>query len=146
MAGGGERVSRQVKKARTPLVEGDTWYAIELPGEGHPEEFDVLTDQAIRIGYDRLPGRKPRWRLRTLQFDKGEWTKTGIRRWWAEHEVVLLAESQLEREIPEVCRGYDAPSPNLPAIFLCHRNTLPKPAMEQMEELRVGGGKGRHPK
>jgi hypothetical protein len=135
------KVSQKVKKARTPLAEGETWYAIELPGEGKPQEFDVLVDQAMRVGYDRLPGRRLRWRLRTLQFDKGEWTKTAIRRWWAEHEVVLLAESRLDREIPEICRGYDAPASHLPAIFLCHRNTARRPAQAQMDELRVKGKK-----
>jgi hypothetical protein len=141
---GGDIVSRRVKKARTPLAEGDAWYAIQLAGEGEPQEFDVLTDQAIRIGYDRLPGARPHWRLRSIQFDKDQWSKTAIRRWWAEHEVVLLAESQLDRDVPELCRGYDAPSPELPAILLCHRNTERRPALIQMEELRVGGGKQRH--
>jgi hypothetical protein len=125
-----------VKKARTPIVEHDGDLAIELPGDGPPQERDRLADQALVVAYDRLPGRKPRWRLRALHFDREDWTRSGIRRWWAAHEVWFLAAGQLDRPIPEICRSYDAPDANLPAIVLCHRNTPMVPAREQMEALR----------
>ena len=73
------------KKARTPIVEYEDTFAIELPGEGKPQERDRLSDQAMVIAYDRRPGRQPRWRLRALYFDRDEWTRSGIRRWWAAH-------------------------------------------------------------
>lgn len=125
------------KKARTPIVEYEDVYAIELPGEGTPQEHDHLADEAIAVYYDRLPWRQPRWRLRALQFDRDEWTRSGIRRWWAAHEVHFLAESQLDDPIPEICRAYDAPDPKLPTIVLCHRNTPLVPARRQMRALKV---------
>jgi len=73
------------KKARTPIVEYDNVLAIELGGEGRPQERDRLTDQALVVAYDRRPGRRPRWRLRSLLFDREEWTRSAIRRWWAAH-------------------------------------------------------------
>ncbi len=127
------------KKARTPIVEYKDALAIELPGDHPPQERDSLTDQAMVVAYDRLPGRKPRWRLRALYFDRKEWTRSAIRRWWAAHEVWFLAEDQLDRPIPEICRSYDAPDPSLPTIALCHRNTPMVPARQQMETLK------RHP-
>jgi hypothetical protein len=132
------------KKARTPIVEYEDYFAIELPGEGSPQERDRLSDQAMVIAYDRLPGRKPRWRLRALHFDQVEWTRSGIRRWWAAHEVWFLAEDQLGQPIPELCRSYDAPDPGLPTIILCHRNTPMIPARQQMEALKRKP-KGAHP-
>ena len=112
------------KKARTPIIEYEDSFAIELPGDRPPQERDRLTDQALVVAYDRRPGGRPRWRLRTLYFDREEWTRSGIRRWWAVHEVHFLAEDQLDKPIPELCRAYHAPAPSLPTIVLCHRNTL----------------------
>jgi hypothetical protein len=133
------------KKARTPIVEYDDCFSIELPGDGRPQERDRLTDQAIVIAYDRIPGRKPRWRLRALNFDREDWTRSGIRRWWAAHEVWFLAEDQLDQPIPEICRSYDAPASGLPTIVLCHRNTPMVPARQQVEALkRKPPGAGRH--
>jgi hypothetical protein len=123
------------KKARTPIVEYEDSFAIELPGDHPPQERDRLTDQALVVAYDRRPGGKLRWRLRTLYFDREEWTRTGIRRWWAVHEVHFLAEDQLDRPIPEICRAYHAPAPSLPTIVLCHRNTPLVPARRQMTQL-----------
>ena len=94
------------KKARTPILEYDDSLAIELPGDRAPQERDRLTDQAMVVAYDRLPRRQPRWRLRALYFDREEWTRSGIRRWWAAHEVWFLAEDQFERPVPEICRFY----------------------------------------
>jgi hypothetical protein len=98
------------KKARTPIVEYNDHFAIELPGDGSPQERDRLTDQAMVVAYDRQPGGKPRWRL--------------------------LAGDQLSQPIPEVCRSYDAPDPHLPTIILCHRNTPMLPAQQQMDALK----------
>jgi hypothetical protein len=126
------------KKARTPIIEYEDTFAIELPGEVPPQERDRLTDQAMVVAYDRRPGRKPRWRLRALYFDRDEWTRSGIRRWWAAHEVQFLAEDQLDTPVPEICRAYDAPSPSLPSILLCHRNTPLSPARGQRATLKGG--------
>ena len=124
------------KKARTPIVEYEDHFAIELPGgERPPKESDRLTDQALVVAYDRLPGRR-KWQLRALRFDREEWTRSGIRRWWAMHEVRLLGADELDHEIPEICRSYDAPRPDLPTIVLCHRNTPLVPARIQVEALK----------
>ncbi len=123
------------KKARTPIIEYDDSFAIELPGERPPQERDRLSDQAMVVAYDRR-GRQFRWRLRALYFDRDEWTRSGIRRWWAVHEVVFLAEDQLDKSIPEICRSYPAPNPNLPSIVLCHRNTPLVPAQKQIQALK----------
>jgi hypothetical protein len=127
------------KKARTPIVEYEDSFAIELPGDGAPGERDRLTDQGMVVAYDRRPGRRPRWRLRALYFDRDQWTRSGIRRWWAAHEVQLLAADQMEKAIPEVCRSYPAPGANLPTIILSHRNTPLVSAKDQLEAL--GGGR-----
>ena len=132
------------KKARTPIVEYEDVFAIELPGDGPPQERDRLTDQAMVVAYDRRPGRQDRWRLRALNFDREEWTRSGIRRWWATHEVQLLAQNQMERPIPDVCRAYFAPSPSLPNIVLCHRNTPLIPAQKQIDDLKRGKKKPAH--
>jgi hypothetical protein len=124
------------KKARTPIAEYDNHFAIELPGDRPPQERDHLTDQAMVVVYDRVPGRQLRWRLRALEFDRKEWTRSGIRRWWAAHEVRFLATNELEQPIPEICRSYETPDPNLPAIFLCHRNTPMIPAGKQIKKLQ----------
>jgi hypothetical protein len=129
------------KKARTPIVEYDDAFAIELPGDRSPQERDRLSDQSMVIAYDRLPGRQRRWRLRALRFDRDEWTRSGIRRWWAAHQVQFLAQDQLDMPIPDICRAYPAPSPSLPTIVLCHRNTPLKPASKQMNDL---ARKGKH--
>jgi len=123
------------KKARTPIVEYDDTFAIELPGEGSPQERDRLSDQALVVAYDRR-GRQFRWRLRALNFDRDEWTRSGIRRWWAVHEVMFLAEDELDKPIPEICRSYPAPNPNLPTIVLCHRNTPLVPARKQIQTMK----------
>jgi hypothetical protein len=120
------------KRARTPIIEYDDTLAIELPGEGPPQERDRLSDQALVVAYDRL-GRQLRWRLRALLFDREEWTRSGIRRWWAAHEVTFLADDQLDTPVPEICRSYPAPNPNLPSILLCHRNTPLVPARRQIQ-------------
>jgi len=124
------------KKARTAINEYDDSLAIELPGHWPPRERDRLTDQALVVAYDRLPGRRPRWRLRGLYFDRDEWTRSAIRRWWAAHEVRFLADDQLDQPIPELCRAYPAPDSSLPTIILCHRNTPMVPARQQMKALR----------
>jgi hypothetical protein len=124
-----------VKKARTPILEYDDTFAIELAGNGPPQERDRLSDQAMVVAYDRRSPR-PRWRLRALFFDREEWTRSGIRRWWAVHEVVFLAEDQLDKPIPEICRSYPPPSPGLPSIILCHRNTPLVPARKQIRALK----------
>lgn len=131
------------KKARTPIIEYDNTFAIELPGDGEPQERDRLTDQGIVIAYDRRPGSHAPWRLRALRFDRSEWTRSGIRRWWATHEVHFLAHNQLDRPIPEICRSYPAPNQSLPTIVLCHRNTPLVPARQQMEELDRGRKRGK---
>ena len=123
------------KKARTPILEYDDTFAIELPGDGPAQERDRLSDQAMVIAYDRR-GRQPRWRLRALHFDREDWTRSGIRRWWAVHEVVFLAEDQLDKPIPEICRSYPPPNPGLPSIILCHRNTPMVPARKQIRALK----------
>ena len=128
------------KKARTPIQEYDDSFAIELGGEGRPQERDRLTDQALVVGYDRRPGRD-RWRLRALYFDRDEWTRSGIRRWWAAHEVQFLADDQLDKPVPEICRAYPSPGPGLPTIILAHRNTPLVPARQQMEALERGKGR-----
>jgi hypothetical protein len=130
------------KKARTPIIEYEDYFAIELPGDGPPRERDRLSDQAMVVAYDRLPRRKPRWRLRALHFDRADWTRSGIRRWWAAHEVWFLAEDQMDQPIPELCRSYDAPSASLPTIVLCHRNTPLVPARQQIKALRKGPAHG----
>lgn len=129
------------KKARTPINEYDEYLSIELPGDGPAQERDRLTDQDLVVTYDRLPRRKPRWRLRGLQFDRESWTRSAIRRWWAAHEVQFLAHDQLDTPVPEICRAYDAPNTSLPAIILCHRNTPLVSAKTQMKTLR---GKAKH--
>ena len=123
------------KKARTPIVEYDDSFAIELPGDGRPQERDRLSDQAMVVAYDRR-GRQFRWRLRALYFDRDEWTRSGIRRWWAAHEVFFLAEDQLDKPVPEICRSYPAPGPDLPTIVLCHRNTPLVPAQKQIKAMK----------
>lgn len=123
------------KKARTPIVEEDEYYAIELPGDSQPQERDRLTDQAMVVLYDRLPHRPTHWRLRALRFDRDSWTRSGIRRWWAAHEVKFVDNDQLDELVPEICRAYDAPDPSLPTIMLCHRNTPLAPARSQMKAL-----------
>jgi hypothetical protein len=123
------------RKARTPIVEYDESFAIELSDDQSPQERDRLTDQGIVVGYDRRPGRNRRWRLRALYFDRDEWTRSGIRRWWAAHEVQFLGADQLDKPIPELCRSYPAPDPSLPTIVLCHRNTPMVPARQQMDDL-----------
>jgi hypothetical protein len=135
------------KKARTPISEYPDYLAIELPGDGRPQERDRLTDQAMVVVYDRLPGRHLRWRLRALQFDRNEWTRSGIRRWWAAHEVWFLPNDQLDQPVPEICRSYEVPDPLLPTILLCHRNTPMSPAKEQIAALRKRprhGASGQH--
>jgi hypothetical protein len=127
------------RKARTPIGEYEDYLAIELPGEHPPDERDRLTDQAMVVAYDRVPRARLRWRLRGLYFDRDEWTRSGIRRWWAAHEVHLLAEQELDRPIPELCRSYPAPGPTLPNIVICHRNTALVPARQQMNS---GSGRG----
>jgi hypothetical protein len=123
------------KKARTPIIEYDDYLAIELPGERAPQERDRLSDQAMVVAYDRLPQRQARWRLRALHFDREEWTRSGIRRWWAAHEVWFLAGDQLSTPVPEICRSYDTPHGSLPTIFLCHRNTPMVSARQQIKAL-----------
>ncbi len=123
------------RKARTPIVEYDDTFAIELAGEGPPQERDRLADQAMVVAYDRR-GRQLRWRLRALHFDRDEWTRSGIRRWWAVHEVTFLADDQLDTPIPEICRSYPAPNPGLPTIVLCHRNTPLVPARKQIQAMQ----------
>ena len=130
------------KKARTPIIEHDDAFVIQLPGDQPPQERDHLTDQAMIVAYDRKPGNKPRWRLREIVFDRAEWTRSGIRRWWAEHEVQFLAMDQLDDPIPEICRAYHASDDSLPTIVLCHRNTPLVPARRQMQTLAKGKGKG----
>jgi len=103
------------------------------PGEGPPDR-----PGSGCVAYDRRPGRRPRWRLRSLLFDREEWTRSAIRRWWAAHEVHLLAADQLDRPIPDICRAYPAPSPALPTIVLCHRNTPLIPAQKQIDDLDRG--------
>jgi hypothetical protein len=126
------------QKARTPINEYDETFAIELPGDRPPQERDRLDDQALVVAYDRVPGRELRWRLRALIFDREEWTRSAIRRWWAAHEVWFLAEDELDRAVPEICRSYEAPNPSLPAILLCHRNTPQLPARQQIKIIRKG--------
>jgi hypothetical protein len=128
------------KKARTPINEYPDTFAIELPGDQPPQERDRLTDQDIVVAYDHRPGRSNRWRLRALHFDRREWTRSAIRRWWAAHEVRFLAEDQLDKPIPELCRSYPAPQPHLPTIVLCHRNTPMVPARQQIDALKRGKG------
>ena len=41
------------KKARTPIIEYDDSFAIELPGDRPPQERDRLSDQAMVVAYDR---------------------------------------------------------------------------------------------
>jgi hypothetical protein len=127
------------KKARTPIVEYEDTFAIEILGDDTPQERDRLTDQGIVVAYDRRPGGPPRWRLRALYFDRDQWTRSGIRRWWAAHEVHLLAQDQMYKPVPEVCRSYPAPRANLPTIILSHRNTPLVSAKDQLEAL--GGGR-----
>ena len=123
------------KKARTPIIEYDDSFAIELPGDRPPQERDRLSDQAMVVAYDRR-GRHIRWRLRALFFDRDEWTRSGIRRWWAAHEVIFLAEDQHDKPVPEICRSYPAPGPSLPTILLCHRNTPLVPAQKQIQAMK----------
>lgn len=130
------------KKARTPIVEYEDSFAIELPGDGPPQERDRLTDQGLVVAYDRRPGARYRWRLRALHFDRDTWTRSGIRRWWAVHEVQFLGSDQLERPIPEVCRAYNSEDPQVPTIVLCHRNTPLLPANSQMGTLKAGKKRG----
>jgi hypothetical protein len=132
------------KKARTPIQEYDDYLAIELPGERAPQERDRLTDQAMTVAYDRVPHRTPRWRLRALYFDRDEWTRSAIRRWWAAHEVRFLAADQMEEPVPELCRAYEAPDASLPTILLCHRNTPLLPARQQTQALKSGSQRSTH--
>lgn len=132
------------KKARTPIVEYEETLAIELPGDHPPQERDRLSDQALVVAYDRPNPRQQRWRLRALIFDRGEWTRTGIRRWWAVHEVHFLALDQLDKPVPELCRAYHSQDPAVPTILLCHRNTPLVPARKQMRTLEKGKGKQSH--
>jgi hypothetical protein len=133
-----------VRKARTPIVEYEDTFAIELLDEGgEPQERDRLTDQDIVIGYDRRPGEHSKWRLHSLFFNRETWTRSAIRRWWAGHEVWLLSDEQLDRPIPELCRSYPAPDPGLPSIFLCHRNTPKVPANMQVKGLDRSKKKGK---
>lgn len=125
------------KRARTPINEYDDAYSIELPGDRPPQERDRLGDQSLVVAYDRLPRSPSRWRLRALHFDKADWTRSGIRRWWAAHEVCFLAADQLDTPIPEICRSYDSTHRSLPTIFLCHRNTPMIPAGKQIRALRA---------
>ena len=125
-------------KARTPIVEYNDSYAIELGGSYPAQERDRLTDQAIVVAYDRVAQAPPQWRLRAILFDRGQWTRSGIRRWWAAHEVRFLAAGKLDTLVPEVCRAYDAPQPTLPAILLCHRNTPMLSAHHQIAVMRAG--------
>jgi hypothetical protein len=127
------------KRARTPIVEYDDLFSIELPGDGPPQERDRLTDQFLVVAYDRLSRKPARWRLRALHFDRDEWTRSGIRRWWAAHEVHFLAADGLDTPIPEICRAYDSAEPSVPTIVLCHRNTPMIPADQQMMALRRAG-------
>jgi hypothetical protein len=132
------------KKARTAIVEYDDSFAIELPGDRPPQERDHLSDQSLVVAYDRRPGPQFRWRLRALYFDRDEWTRSGIRHWWAAHEVDFLAADQLEKPIPEICRAYHAPHPSLPTIVLCHRNTPLVPARQQMRAMEKSRKPGSH--
>jgi hypothetical protein len=132
------------KKARTPIVEYEDSFAIELPGEGSTQERDHLSDQAMVVIYERRPGRVLRWRLRGLSFDRDEWTRSGIRRWWAAHEVQFLAQDQLDKPVPEICRSYPAPGPRLPTILLCHRNTPLVPAKRQIANMASKAKSQRH--
>jgi hypothetical protein len=127
------------RKARTPIVEYEDSFGIELAGDRPPQERDRLADQALVVAYDRRPGNRSRWRLRALYFDRVRWTRSGIRRWWAAHEVVFLAQDQLEKPIPEICRSYEATDPRLPTIVLCHRNTPMVPARQQIQALKRKG-------
>ncbi len=122
-------------KARTPIVERDDSYAIELGSGQAPQERDRLTDQAMVIAYDIISSKPLRWRLRAIFFDRGHWTRSGARRWWAAHQIRLLGHDELETAVPEVCRAYEAPSHSLPAILLCHRNTPMRSARQQISEL-----------
>ncbi len=128
------------KKARTPIIEYEDVFVIQLPGDHPPHERDHLTDQAMIVAYDRKPGNKPRWRLREIVFDRAEWTRSGIRRWWAEHEVVFLALDQLDDPVPEICRAYHAQDDSLPTIVLSHRNTPLVSARRQIKALSKGKG------
>jgi len=123
------------QKARTPIVEYEEFYAIELPGSHPPHERDRLSDQRMVVAYDFVPKAQPRWRLRALHFDREHWTRSGIRRWWAVHEVHLLAQDQMDDLVPELCRSYESPGPHLPTIALCHRNTPQAPLRQQMQSL-----------
>ena len=137
-------------KARTPIVEYDDCYAIELGGDRPPQERDRLTDQALVIAYDVVPQGRSRWRLRAVFFDRDTWTRSGIRRWWAAHEIRFLAGYELSAPVPEICRAYEAHEASLPTILLCHRNTPMVPAREQIAALKtapqsqsaVGGHRG----
>ena len=122
------------KKARTPIIEYDDYFAIELPGDRSPQERDRLTDQALVVAYDRKPGQRPRWRLRALHFDREEWTRSGIR----SAAILKPLYGQLDQAVPEICRAYPAPDPTLPTVVLCHRNTPMLPARQQMQALKKG--------
>jgi len=124
-------------KARTPIIEHEDSYAIVLGGDRPPQERDRLTDQAMVIAYDRGTGEQSRWHLRAIFFDRNRWTRSGIRRWWAAHEVRLVAVDQPEVLVPEVCRAYEAPKPSLPSILLCHRNTPMSRADRQIASLKA---------
>jgi len=124
-------------KARTPIVEYDDSYAIELGGSHPAQERDRLTDQAMVIAYDRVARTPLQWHLRAIYFDLGQWTRSGIRRWWAAHEVRFLAVDKPDTLVPEVCRAYEAPHPSLPTILLCHRNTPMLSAHQQVAALRA---------
>ena len=127
------------QKARTPIIEYEEQFAIELGGDHPPQERDRLADQSMVVAYDHRPGgKRNRWRLHSLLLHRDDWTRSAIRRWWAAHEVVFLGADQLDRPIPELCRSYDAPGPTLPTIVLCHRNTPLVPAHQQMEALKRG--------
>jgi hypothetical protein len=131
------------KRARTPINEYDDVYSIELPGDRPPQERDRLTDQAMVVAYDRLPRPPRRWRLRALHFDRDEWTRSAIRRWWAAHEVRFLTIDELDTPVPELCRAYNSSDPSVPTIVLCHRNTPMAPAARQIKALKGAGRHGR---
>lgn len=130
------------KRARTPINEYDDTYSIELPGDQPPQERDRLGDQSLVVAYDSLSRPPRRWRLRALHFDRDEWTRSGIRRWWAAHEVRFLAAGELHTPVPEICRSYDSADPSLPIILLCHRNTPMVPADQQIRALKRASNRG----
>ncbi len=57
------------KKARTPIVEYDDHFAIELPGDRPPQERDHLDDQAIVIAEDDSAIHFSRGRTKAIDED-----------------------------------------------------------------------------